>query len=123
MAHKPQQLITEVEQWADELPMAYLLCRDLNHNWKPWNAVIRRNGGQPFYERTLRCANCKLPRIQTLSMNGRVLTDRRDYTQVPGYLAKGLGRITGENKDAVRLASILRKFDVKEVDDVDSTTG
>jgi hypothetical protein len=45
-------------------------------------------------------------RIREMSESGHVYAETREYPD--GYLTKGLGRIAGEAKDAVRLAATLR---------------
>ena len=95
---------TEVQTFAVGPNNNFLLCRDLGHNWRPWGAqwVPEDN----LYNRTLRCTRCKTQRHQELSVRGEVVRSWYDYAD--GYQHKGLGRIEGEGRNALRLESIVR---------------
>ena len=103
---KPPKIATtsEVQVFAAGLNNSFLLCRDLGHNWRPWGAqwVPEDNA----YNRTLRCTRCKTARMQVLSVRGEVIQSKYDYAD--GYQHKGLGRVTGSGRDALRLESIVR---------------
>lgn len=91
--------------WARELTDAYLLCRDIGHQWRAYTAryVPEQNG----YERTLRCGRCQTERRQTLSLNGHVTSGSYSYPE--GYQQPhGSGRLTGDAKDALRIESVMR---------------
>jgi hypothetical protein len=81
-------------------------CRDYGHSWKPWRAELFGKGGAKGYERALRCARCGTERWQTLTRYGEVVSGH--YIYPDGYLVKGLGRLTGEDRGLVRIASIER---------------
>jgi hypothetical protein len=98
---------SEVEQWAHHLKQSWLLCRELGHTWKPHTA--RYVPEQRAYERTLRCARCTTERRQVLDGSGHVVSSQ--YAHPDGYLHKGLGRVTGEGRDALRLESLTRFID------------
>jgi hypothetical protein len=94
----------EVEQWAANLKQSWLLCRELGHTWKPHAA--RYVAEQHVYERSLRCTRCFTERRQLLSGHGHVVSSQ--YVHPDGYLHKGLGRISGEGRDVLRLESLTR---------------
>ena len=93
---------TEVETFAHGLSEAFLLCRELGHNWKPWTAAIADGG----YERVLRCPRCRTERHQLLDSRGHPVSGH--YVYADGYQHKGLGRIVGEGREMLRLESVLR---------------
>lgn len=95
---------SEVEQFAASLKESYLLCRELGHNWRPHTA--RYLADQRAYERSLRCSRCYTERRQVLTGSGHIVGS--SYVHPEGYLHKGLGRIVGEGRDALRLESLQR---------------
>lgn len=94
----------EVSEWAKDLPERFLHCREMNHNWRPFNVGRHKDGG---YERTLRCQRCKTRKVQHLDTHGMLVGSPR-YEHPEGYQAQGLGRIVGEGRGALRIESILR---------------
>jgi hypothetical protein len=92
------------EELARELPDTYLMCRELMHSWKPRSAGWL--AGERVFERVVRCSRCKTEKHQTLSSSGEVLSSH--YVYPDGYLAKNLGRIVGDGRDALRLEAVNR---------------
>lgn len=97
---------TDVADLAESMPMSYLQCRDFGHSWRPYSAAY--HAGDRTYVRTQRCPRCKTFRDQELSERGTQL--RSSYRYADGYLMEGLGRIVGDGRDALRLASITRSI-------------
>lgn len=98
----------QVAEWSHDLSDNYLLCRDLGHTWRPFNA--RWDPEQDGYIRVLRCSRCKTERSQLLSATGMVDSGSYDYPD--GYQAPpGTGRLTGEGRGALRLESVMRLID------------
>lgn len=94
----------DVREFAASLPEKFLLCRELQHNWLPFGTpAMFRDGG---YQRVLRCNRCKTERHMELDAFGMVI--RSYYEHPEGYLAEGLGRIVGESRGVLRLASLTR---------------
>lgn len=99
----PRKAAKALETALETLPERFLECRDLGHSWRPWTA--RAFGGRlGGFESVLRCSDCGTLRTRTLSRTGAVMSSH--YTYPDGYLVAGLGRLTGTDRDAVRLASI-----------------
>lgn len=94
----------EVAEFASQLPDDYLQCRELGHVWRPHTAQV----AEGYYERRLRCPRCKMVREDQVSMSGQILRRSYDDTNCPDYYAKHIGRIVGEGRGQLRLASILR---------------
>jgi hypothetical protein len=99
----------DVEAFAGELKIVALQCRTYGHSFRPFTVRQQKAEGHPssYYEQVLRC-RCRVKRILVLSRTGSVLSSRYDYTDSPGYLSKGLGRIVGEGRDVLRLENITR---------------
>lgn len=85
------------------MELDHVQCRDFGHSWKPYTArwLPKFNS----YESQLVCARCKTIRTRFLSRTGQQLESAYDYAD--GYLIKGMGRLTGSDRDVIRLASIL----------------
>lgn len=94
----------DVRAFAEELPDKFLHCREMNHNWRPFDVGSHKDGG---YERTLRCSRCYTRKVQHLDSAGMPVGGTR-YEYPEGYQSDGLGRIVGEGRGALRLASITR---------------
>jgi hypothetical protein len=99
--------VEEVRQFAAELSTAFLLCRELQHNWKPFTAFWDEE--HHHYARSIRCVRCRTKKVQRLSSSGAVLSSHYEYAD--GYLAEHLGRIVGEARDSLRLESLMRSLD------------
>lgn len=85
------------------LPDEFVQCRDWGHAWRSLNA--RRNDDGSYLV-TLRCQRCDCRRTRTISARGAVLATGYDYPD--GYLLNGLGRLTGSDRDTLRLDSVRR---------------
>jgi hypothetical protein len=96
-----------VEAAIHDMPDNYIQCRDFNHSWRPftasWDSKAR------CYETELRCTRCKTIKKRRMDSDGSILRSGYDYTD--GYLIKGMGRIIGSERDALRLESIMRVLD------------
>lgn len=108
-----KQPTVDIEDAVKDMTDEALECRDFSHSWRPFSASRESYG----FERTLQCRNCKTERRETLDKRGGLVS--RSYAYPEGFLIKGLGRLSGNRKDAVRLASMLRaipdKTSVKEI--------
>jgi hypothetical protein len=77
-------------------------CRDYGHAWRPrWAQWLPRKAG---LEQGLECGRCGTQRWRTLTRHGDVLTSRYVYPE--GYRIEGLGRLTGEDRGTLRVASV-----------------
>jgi hypothetical protein len=100
----------EIIKWADHLPEAYLECRDLGHDPRPFTAKWFPR--ERVYVRVLKCSRCHVPRTQTLSETGHVLSSHYGYEQVHGYLApSGTGRLTADDRARIRLITVLKQLE------------
>lgn len=100
----------EVRAWAETLPERFLECRDMNHSWRRFNVGRHKSGG---FERTLRCSRCRSRKIQHVSDGGLILGSRYEHSD--GYLAEGLGRLTGDSRGQLRLALMTREADLGDL--------
>lgn len=99
--------VHEVAEFAKSLSTTFLLCRELQHNWKPFSA--RWDDEHHNYERVIRCVRCRTRKVQRLSSSGGILSSHYEYPD--GYLHANLGRIIGEARDTLRLESLIRSLD------------
>jgi hypothetical protein len=79
-----------------------LLCRDFGHSWRPYTAEWIPQ--HRHYQETLACQRCSTARIRLLNEWGGLLANR--YAYADGYLVHGVGRLTGDDRDALRLAGL-----------------
>lgn len=99
----------DVETFAAGLKQQALQCRTYGHSFNPYTVATGRAEGNPsvYYEQTLRC-KCRVKRRLLLTRTGAVVSSVYDYTDAPGYLTDGIGRIVGEGRDVLRLEAITR---------------
>lgn len=94
--------------WSDALPDAFILCRDIGHQWRPYRAWW--SGPDKAYRRVLECTRCETTRTQLIDRRGHVSTGHYLYPE--GYVSPpGMGRVDGAGRDALRLGSLLRLLD------------
>ena len=86
----------------DGMPESHILCRDYGHSWRPHTVSELAKGAG--YEQTLKCQRCRTMRRRVLDRYGTQLTN--NYVYADGYLVAGLGRLTGADRDHLRLASV-----------------
>lgn len=94
----------DITTWARELRTDFLQCRDFGHSWRPHTA--RWDNEAHAYRTQLRCSRCRTIRVRWIGRTGQQLGASYDYAD--GYMVKGVGRLTGTDRDALRLASVLR---------------
>lgn len=82
----------------------HLACRDYGHAWQPFTAEWHRK--QRAYFVQLRCARCGTVRARLLDRYGAQISNH--YTYPDQYLVHGSGRLTGAQRDGIRLASVQR---------------
>lgn len=108
---------SDVKRQASEWPDEYLECRTYGHDWRPsratWNPAYR------YYLVTQLCPRCLSERRIDMNDRGHVVNQWIDYAE--GYLSKGLGRIVGDGRDALRLATIERTFQVRRLSKAEGT--
>jgi hypothetical protein len=80
----------------------HLLCRDFGHSWRPWAAEWIPQRRQ--YLEALVCHRCEAVRRRLLDEYGAQLG--QSYTYPDGYLVKGLGRLTGDDRNSLRRAGL-----------------
>lgn len=99
----------DVKSFAEGLTRQFLLCRTYGHSFNPFTVSKGRTEGRPsvYYEQVLRC-KCRTKRRLLLSRSGSVISSTYDYSEAPGYLTNGIGRVVGEGRDVLRLESVTR---------------
>ena len=84
-----------------EIDPRYSTCRTWQHAWEP--TTVERQGGE--YVQGLRCLRCTTERF--VKVNAR--TGHRDgnkYLYPEGYLLKGGGALTADERAEIRLAEV-----------------
>jgi hypothetical protein len=92
---------------------SHLLCRDFGHSWRPWAAEWIPQRRQ--YAEALVCSRCQTVRRRLMDEWGAQLG--QSYTYADGYLVHGLGRLTGDDRNSLRLAglhAVIRATDQSE---------
>jgi len=84
------------------MPDTHLLCRDFGHSWRPWTAQWVPQRRQ--YVEALVCVRCECVRKRLLDEYGAMLGNSYDYPD--GYLVHGVGRLTGDDRNDLRLAGL-----------------
>lgn len=105
----PKELRSAINGMSDE----DLLCRDFGHSWRPFTARYIPQRRQ--YAETLMCGRCRTERVRLIGPRGELLANR--YVYAEGYLVKGMGRLTGTDRDALRLAALQTLLDGYAEDD------
>ena len=85
-----------------ELPQTFAQCRDYGHQWKPSNVDWLPK--EQCYRVTLRCPQCTTLRTVLRNRRGAQLESHYDYPD--GYAIKGLGFLSGTDRDQIRLRSM-----------------
>jgi hypothetical protein len=103
--------VSEAQELAAEWAPGVLECRAYGHQWRPSRVIY--NKVDRFYAIYQTCPRCeKAERYQEMTTTGRVVASYIHYE--PGYLAVGVGPIVGEAKDAVRVAAVVRVYQVEQ---------
>jgi hypothetical protein len=92
----------DVERAVGELPQIYAMCRDYGHQWQPSNAEWLE--AEQVYRVTLKCSRCTTLRTLLRNRRGSQLESHYDYPD--GYAIKGLGPLSGTDRDQIRLRSM-----------------
>ena len=96
----------------DDVREEHLECRDYMHSWQPYQAKEIQKGR--VVERVLRCERCKTLKKQTLVIKrGRAFLSSGSYKYAEGYLIKGMGHVTQEDKAKLRFRTIVRELTEK----------
>jgi hypothetical protein len=125
--------VRDIDEMADKIKDPHLECRVHMHS--RYSASVSkisgtgRNAGlfidatgterkapkQGLFLKTLHCRNrCGVVWTQVLDATGKVLWETgADYHSAPGYLVKGVGRLSRESRDRLRLEQAQRWIDKK----------
>lgn len=103
----------DIVELTKNMSREHLQCRDDGHPWRPSvDHEVTLEDGRLAYERVRRCPRCKAKRVQLVSAAGAVL--KGDYDYAKGYPLRGYGRIIGDARNALRLASIKRNIELSK---------
>lgn len=107
----------EVVAFAKSLPDPFLECRRFGH---PWKAYTVGKDGPRFVETTI-CPRCQSTRTQVYDRGGMIVRGKGGTHYSDGYLAHGIGRITGEAKGLIRLEAMHRIMDAQVTTPADTS--
>jgi len=94
----------------DDVREEHLECRDHMHSWEPYNARELKRG--KVVERILRCERCKTLKRQTLVIKrGRAFLSAGSYKYAEGYLIKGMGHVSQDDRAKLRFRIITREME------------
>lgn len=102
----------DAEDYLGSAKNQYIYCRTWGHrDMRDYIARPVRMEDNPAvsYEVIQRC-KCRVKRVMLLDSRARVVRVNYDYTEAPGYLVEGVGRMVGEAKDRLRLHLILPRI-------------
>jgi hypothetical protein len=85
-----------------DMTQSHIECRDYGHSWKRHNVTWSKP--ERSYVRILKCTRCRTLRHDLLNSDGDPLRSHYDYAD--HYLIGGLGRLTGSDRSALRLANL-----------------
>ncbi len=103
LAVAPPPPSMNLRQVVDDMSTDFVQCRDWGHSWEPYTARPAEHG---CFASVLRCKRCKNVRTRIIGPRGQVISSGYDYPD--GYLVQGMGRLTGTDRDMLRLSSIMR---------------
>lgn len=86
----------------DDVLEQFLDCRDLGHSWQHHDAIESRT----TITRIVVCSVCGTQRLQLLDTRGYLR--RSNYKYATGYLLKGTGWLTADDRAVMRLRNIRR---------------
>jgi hypothetical protein len=92
----------EVERAVIAIPVDFAQCRDYGHPWQPSDAEWLTS--ENCYRVTLKCPRCTTLKIVLRNGRGAQLESHYEYPE--GYAINGLGRLTGSDRDQIRLRSM-----------------
>ncbi len=99
----PAEVRARAQDWTD----AQLACRASQHRWQPLRAVLNRRYG--FWRCDWQCDRCATEKSSEIDADtGEVWGTWYAYDD--GYLATGMGRMAGDARGIIRLASLQRSF-------------
>lgn len=105
------------QEFIETLPMNYVVCREMSHQWKANTAV--RFPAERSIQRTLQCLRCSALRVQWMTFSGHVFSSY--YRHPKGYLLTGAGRLGLAARDTLRIMSMessglrdAEEFEVEE---------
>lgn len=91
-----------LEAALEHLTPDMVACRDYGHAWAPlwanWDAKARA------FDTGIQCRRCATTRARLLDRSGQQIGNHYQYPD--GYLMRGVGRLTGSDRDRIRLAQV-----------------
>lgn len=105
----PEDVAAAIEGWGADVKE----CRAYGHQWVPSTATYSRDNRSIYTTQT--CGRLSADgeshatrHAELNARTGAVLNSHITYAE--GYLVKGLGRVTGDAKGAIRLAVVAQSY-------------
>lgn len=109
MAEQTRASVDDVRRAAEGWDEDQLHCRMNRHDWEPSQA--RRDASVNLIKIVEICSRCDSEKHQEI--NGTTgLQFSQWYVYAEGYLTKGMGRISGDGRDTLRLEYVFRTFKI-----------
>lgn len=89
----------------DDLNPDFIECRDLQHAWRYFNVIHRKE--EKLYDEVLRCLRCDTLKHRFISYDGEYVKSPR-YEYPEGYVVKGQGRASADDRAKIRIAAMNR---------------
>lgn len=96
---KPKKDVSQIQE-------QFLDCRDLGHTWR-WQKA-QEDKRYRIITRIVSCDRCGTERVQTLNQYGYLVSS--SYRYALGYLLKGAGFLTVDDRAAMRLRNVRRNM-------------
>lgn len=97
-------LPSNVNQAISKMSYEFMSCRDWGHSWRAYTVDIQNTGRRKTFHETLLCSRCETRKHRDISTIGEIL--KTHYTYPAGYLIPGWGRVTKNDRAALRLAIV-----------------
>jgi hypothetical protein len=105
MPTRAPQIDKELNDVIEKMNEEFIDCRDYGHKWRSLNASWSRRDN--CYTVELMCNSCGTRRTRYIGAHGELLSNSYGYAE--GYqMPSGRGRMTGEDRNALRFASLRR---------------
>lgn len=87
----------------ENLKPNHIDCRFLHHAWQ-W-LDVKEDRRRRLYRQSMLCSRCGTEKFYEISFQGEIVTHPR-YSYADGYLIKGGGGVSAEDRALIRVAAI-----------------
>lgn len=94
-----------IREVVGKIPNEYVECRDLGHAWRDHRVESLKGG----FVQTLICQRCPVQKERVLNRHGDQVQHPK-YIYPEGYVVKGLGFLSHDERSEVRLRAVQQKI-------------